>query len=80
MENEKLKHALTLAHFHLKQAGRGEEAEMMLHLRNSIINNGTPSVWSNRKAFRRFQGQNDNNSKSPKDGFKKYHVIMLEDK
>lgn len=76
MQNDEIVRALTFGFHFLEKEGKDDEARTLLKLRNIINENGTPTVWSNKRAFRRYQGQ-DKTSVSKT--YNKYRVIMIKE-
>jgi hypothetical protein len=61
-----------------RQNNHLETQKTLLELRSKIFE-GTPTVWSNRKSFRRYQNQEKIRSTGRNIGFKKYKVIMIDE-
>ena len=49
-----------------------------IELRDHFVIHGIHSVWSNGTMIRRYQGQNEQSTKSPAKGFRKMVAILVE--
>lgn len=78
MDLDTLVKHLTVASIVSNREGHSDAAATLLELRKMIYD-GTPTVWSNGNAFRKYQGQDNGSYAHLKEGWGKYKVIMIKE-
>lgn len=78
MDLDTLVKHLTVASIVSNREGHNDAAATLLELRKMIYD-GTPTVWSNGRAFRKYQGQDKGDYANPKEGWNKFKVIMIKE-
>ena len=79
MNIDEIVKALTTGAYAAGKLGKRKDSAVLLKLRQSIKENGMPNVWTNGKAFRKYQSQDKTYSLSKIDHFKGKVIIIKEE-